>query len=146
MGNTYKLQQHKTKNKLFRAALAQIKIHSSCKRLESLHHIFDRDFTSWFKELLIFTLHLLFPISIWTFILLFYLEFSFSIRVSIRVSKFLFVSFSHQSWSHFGFLPNLFGSDLPFIHRLSEKVNERPLKGVTKILNVKPFELKPCLG
>ena len=35
--------------------------------------------------MLFLTLHLLFPVSIWTFISLFYLEFSFSIRVSIRL-------------------------------------------------------------
>jgi hypothetical protein len=40
----------------------------------------------------------------------------------------------------------VFGNDLSFIHRLSENVDLRPLEGVTKILNVKPFELRPCLA
>ena len=85
------------------------------------------------------TLHLLFPISIWTIIslflfgllFLFYLDFYFPFLFGLLLPfliwnflfecefqfefQFFFISFSHQSRSQFGFLPNFFTCENNFL-------------------------------
>ena len=99
----------------------------------SMYLVFDRDFTSWCQELLFFlTLHLLFPIFIWTFIFpfLFGLLFSFSIWTFISlfyldffkiIFQLFFQLFFHFFFSSSQFLFNFFFFSIAVTFWISSK-------------------------
>ena len=86
-----------------------------------MYLVYDRDFTSWSQELLFLSFHLLFPISIWTFISLFsldfYCPFFFGLLFSLFSLDFYFpflfgLLFPFFLWTFI--FPFLFGLLFPF--------------------------------